>query len=48
MKKKIDIWKDQNLKKNNNLDNSKDNSLTNTDKGIISLKNRNKPKNSNY
>ncbi len=35
---KIDIWKDQNLKKNNNLDNSKDNSLTNTDKGIISLK----------
>ncbi len=35
---KIDIWKEKNLKKDTSLDNSKDNSLINTNKGIISLK----------
>ncbi|MDA9684225.1 hypothetical protein N9U33_01400 [Candidatus Pelagibacter bacterium] len=35
---KIDIWKEKNLKKDTSLDNSKDDSLANTNKGIISLK----------
>ena len=35
---KIDIWKNQNLKKNNNLERSTDNSSINIDKGISSLK----------
>ena len=35
---KIDIWKNQNLKKNNNLEKSTDNSSNNIDKGISSLK----------
>ena len=35
---KIDIWKNQNLKKNNNLEKSTDNSSKNIDKGISSLK----------
>ena len=35
---KIDIWKNQNLKKNNNLEKSTDNSSTNIDTGLSSLK----------
>ena len=35
---KIDIWKNQNLKKNNNLEKPTDNSSTNLDKGLSSLK----------
>ncbi len=35
---KIDIWKNQNLKKNNNLEKSTDNSTTNADKGFSFLK----------
>ena len=35
---KIDIWKNQNLKKNNNLEKSTDNSSINMDKGFSSLK----------
>ena len=33
---KIDIWKNQNLKKNNNLEKSTDNSSTNIDTGLSS------------
>ena len=35
---KIDIWKNQNLKNNNNLENSTDNSPQNMDRGFRSLK----------
>ena len=35
---KIDIWKNQNLKKNNNLEESKDTPSTNIDKGLDYLK----------
>ena len=37
---KIDIWKNQNLKKNDNLEESKDTPSTNIDKGLDYLKNR--------